>query len=124
VNLRSAALGVVSRNIEIASTAPANLTLHGVMMAGGRTTSDGSFSVPTYNTKSAGTLKLVGGLIQKMRGPVGTFNASTAVTQTGYAKDYHYDPRMAVNPPPFFPTTGNYERLSWMRLGGGVVSGR
>jgi hypothetical protein len=119
VNLRSAALGVVARDITIGSAAPSNLTLHGVMLAGGRNTADGSFSVTGYNTRAGGTLNLVGGLIQKMRGPVGTFNPSTGTTTAGYAKNYVYDRRMAVNPPPYFPTTGTYERLSFKRISAG-----
>jgi len=119
LNLRAAALGIVARNIELDNVAPTNLTVHGVMLAGGRNTSDGSFYNEGWNTKSPGTLSLHGGIIQKKRGPVGTFNASTGTQSTGFAKNYSYDRRMAVNPPPFFPTTGLYERLSWSRTHAG-----
>lgn len=119
VNLRAAALGVVARDITIGTSAPNDLNLHGVMLAGGQNTADGSFSVTNYNSRGSGTLNLIGGLIQKMRGPVGTFNSSTGVTTAGYAKNYVYDRRMAVNPPPFFPTTGTYERLSFKRISAG-----
>lgn len=119
LNLRAAALGIVARNIRIADNAPSNLTLHAVALAGGRNTSDGSFYVNNYASKSTGTLNLLGGLIQKKRGPVGTFNGSTGAQVSGYAKHYRYDRRMAINPPPFFPTTGTYERLSWMRTQAG-----
>lgn len=118
-NLRAAALGIVARNIEIDNVAPTSLTIHGVMLAGGRNTSDGSFYNEGWNTKSPGLLTLHGGIIQKRRGPVGTFNSSTGQQSTGYAKNYSYDRRMAVNPPPFFPTTGLYDRLSWSRPSAG-----
>jgi uncharacterized protein DUF4900 len=117
VNLRAPALGVVARNITIAPGAPRDLSVHGVMLAGGRNTTQGSFSAAEYNTRAAGRLNLVGGLIQKYRGPVGTFSGTTTVT--GYDKNYVYDPRMAVMPPPFFPTTGGFERLSFMRTSAG-----
>jgi hypothetical protein len=120
VNLRSPALGVVARNITLSSSAPTNLTLHGVMLAGGRNTTGGSFSATNYDSRSPGALTLVGGVIQKYRGPVGTFSGSTSVS--GYLKNYIYDPRMAVMPPPFFPTTGTYERLSFMRTDAGPAA--
>jgi len=122
INLKSAALGLVARNVIISSTAPANLTLDGVVLAGGRSTTDGSFYVSNYSSKTpTGVLTLRGGVIQKKRGPVGTFNASTGTTSTGYSKSYSYDQRMAVNPPPYFPTTGTYERLSFQRVQGGYA---
>ncbi len=91
------------------------MEIDAVILAGSQTTTDGSFGVANYNTKTpTGTLKVLGGMIQKARGAVGT--QSGGVLATGYAKDYHYDARMADNPPPFFPTTGGYDRISWRRL--------
>jgi Tfp pilus assembly protein PilX len=115
VNLKSAALGVVARNIILDANAPTNLTLQGVMLSGGRNTTDGSFYNAAWSTKTPGMLNLTGGIIQKKRGPVGTFDPNTGNQVSGYQKNYSYDRRMAVNPPPFFPTTGTYERLSWTR---------
>lgn len=116
VNLAAGTLGLVARNIIVAGTAPQNLEINAVMMAGGQNT-DGSFYVSNYNTKTPpGVLSVLGGIIQRSRGPVGTFNSSTGVTQTGYSKNYRYDPRLAANPPPYYPTTGQYERLSWQVL--------
>ncbi|MGQ9579559.1 MAG: hypothetical protein ACUVT8_01280 [Armatimonadota bacterium] len=117
VNLAAGTLGLVSKDIKIASTAPTNLEIDAVCLAGGSNTSGGSFYVENYNTKTPpGTLRVLGGIIQKARGPVGTFNPSTGVTVTGYAKNYSYDPRLAVDPPPYYPTTGTYERISWRVL--------
>jgi hypothetical protein len=120
-NLKAAALGLVARNVIVSSSAPRNLSIDAVVMAGGRSTSDGSFYVSNYSSKSTGTLTLRGGVIQKKRGPVGTFNSSTGNISSGYSKDYSYDTRMAVNPPPYFPTTGTYERLSFQRVQGGFA---
>lgn len=74
---------------------------------------NGSFYVNEYNTGSyRGTLKILGGLIQYSRGPVGTFNSSTGLIVTGYNKDYDYDDKLKNNPPPNFPTTGKIVLLS------------
>ncbi len=116
VNLAAGTLGLVSKDIRIASSAPRNLEIDAVCLAGGQNTSGGSFYVENYDSKSTGTLKVLGGIIQKARGPVGTFNSYTGSISTGYAKDYSYDPRLASNPPPFYPTTGQYERVSWQVL--------
>ena len=77
-----------------------------------------SFFYEGWQHYMRGTLNLLGGLIQKERGPVGTHHAGTKVT--GYSKNYHYDIRMA-NPaggylPPYFPTTGNYEKVYWKEV--------
>jgi len=119
-NLRAAAMGIVARNVIVGSSAPTDMSIDSVLLAGGRSTSDGSFYVSNWNSKKpTGTLNLLGGVIQKKRGPVGTFNSSTGTTSTGYDKNYVYDQRMAVNPPPYFPTTGTYERLSFRTVSSG-----
>ena len=116
-NMKSGTLGLIGRNVTIGATAPANMEIDAVILAGSETTTDGSFGVSNYATKKpTGTLKVLGGIIQKARGAVGTL--SGGVLATGYAKDYWYDARMADNPPPFFPTTGGYDRLSWRRMVG------
>ncbi len=116
-NLAAGTMGLVSKDIKISSSAPRNLEIDAVCMAGGQNTTGGSFYVENYSSKKpTGTLKVLGGIIQKARGPVGTFDAGSGTTLTGYAKDYSYDPRLAQNPPPFYPTTGQYERLSWQLL--------
>ncbi len=116
-NLLAGTLGLVARRVIVDNNAPTDLSIDAVMLCGGRNTSDGSFYVNNYNTKTpTGVLHVLGGIIQKKRGPVGTFNPSTGQMSTGYAKDYRYDPRLMDNPPPYYPTTGTFERLSWRRL--------
>lgn len=64
----------------------------------------GSFTAESYNTGAPrGLLKLLGSIVQKTRGPVGTFSGSTLLT--GYLKRYRYDNRLAdVNVrPPYYP---------------------
>lgn len=117
VNLQPGTLGLLGRNVIVASGAPTGMEIDAVMLAGSSSTTDGSFYVANWNSKSpTGTLKVVGGIIQKARGPVGTFSGGSI--STGYAKNYYYDPRLADNPPPYFPTTGNYDRISWRKLPG------
>jgi hypothetical protein len=51
-----------------------------------------------------GCLRLIGGIIQRSRGPVGTSAGY------GFLKNYSYDDCVMVNPPPYFPTTGHSVR--------------
>ena len=120
-NMKCGTLGLIGRNVKVEVGAPTSMRIDAIILAGSSTTSDGSFHVSDYNTKSpTGTLKVVGGIIQKARGPVGLLSGSTLAY--GYAKDYWYDARLADNPPPYFPTTGGYDRLSWQRWGGAYGS--
>jgi hypothetical protein len=76
-------------------------TVHASMMA-----LKGSFTVNKYDQGSnRGVLHLLGGIIQSVRGAVGTGSASTV--STGYAKDYVYDEKLVFRPPLNFPTTPN-----------------
>ncbi|MEN6372342.1 MAG: hypothetical protein ABFD64_10055 [Armatimonadota bacterium] len=117
INLAAGTLGLVAKDIKILSSAPKNLEIDAVCLAGGQNTTSGSFYVENYDTKkTTGTLTVLGGIIQKSRGPVGTFDPDTGKTTTGYTKNYSYDPRLGAAPPPYYPTTGQYERLSWRLL--------
>jgi hypothetical protein len=116
-NLAAGTLGLVAQDIHIADAGVAspnnhpNREIDAVMLAGSSTI-DGSISVNNYNdNKGKGTLTVVGGLIQSTRGIVASL--SGGVVQSGYAKNYHYDQRFSTAPPPFYPTTGAYDRLSW-----------
>jgi len=114
-NINTGTLGLIGRNVTIAAGSPTTMQIDAVILAGSSSTTDGSFSVADYNSKQpTGTLTVTGGIIQKARGPVGTI--SNGALNTGYAKNYLYDSRLADAPPPYFPTTGLYDRLSWQRL--------
>lgn len=66
-----------------------------------------------YNTGSPrGMIRLLGGISQYQRAAVGTLDMSGNVA-TGYSKSYKYDNRLMVQSPPYYPTTGSYEILSW-----------
>lgn len=116
-NKSAGTLGLYASNIEIDKDAPKSLQIDALVMAGNNSTTNGSFYVENYASKDEGKLTLTGGLIQKIRGPVGTFSGTKIVS--GYEKDYYYDPRLADDPPPYFPTTGKFDKLYWNRLPGG-----
>jgi hypothetical protein len=59
-----------------------------------------------------GMIRLLGGVSQKQRAAVGTIDGSGNVI-TGFSKSYRYDDRLMNQSPPYFPTTGSYEILSW-----------
>lgn len=119
VNLTPGTLGLMARNVTVDTGAPTNMEIDAVILAGSENTTSGSFGVEDYNSKSpTGTLKIVGGIIQKARGAVGTISGGSI--QTGYAKNYYYDPRLADYPPPYFPTTGLYDTLSWKKYRGSL----
>ena len=108
-------LGIYAANnhVRMAASAPDDLTIHAVIMAGNR--SDGfnsSFNAQNYNTRNIGTLHLIGGIIEEYSGPIGTMNGS-GQQLSGYARDIHYDRRMSRGfSPPYFPTTTLFEMVS------------
>ena len=105
-------LGLIAeRDLIINQGACANggdLTIQASMMA----MSD-SFYLENWNTSMKGTLNVLGGIIQKERGAVGTFNTSTNSKASGFTKSYVYDERLRTTPPPFFPTTEDFIPVSW-----------
>lgn len=116
-NLRAATLGLVAEDVVVSTSCPNEMTIDGVILAGGENTTNGTFYYAGWNGQKRNNLHVLGGIIQKKRGPVCTFNQND-VLQTGYNKDYRYDTRMADTPPPFFPTTGGYDVLSWQYVEG------
>jgi hypothetical protein len=104
---------VAAKDVVIDWNAPDNIEVDAIIMA-----LNTSFFYDGWRDHLKDTLNLLGGLIQKERGPVGTHNAGVKVT--GYSKNYNYDTRMA-NPasgylPPYFPTTGKYEKVYWKEV--------
>jgi hypothetical protein len=106
-NLRAPSLGLVADDIVLSRKCPNNLNIDAVLLA------NGTLYYQAWRWKKRNDLHIVGGIIQGRRGPIGTFNPWNNVHVTGYNKDYRYDPRMADAPPPFFPTTGQYDVKSW-----------
>jgi hypothetical protein len=103
-------LGLVAGgDVVVASGAPFDIRIDASILA-----MHNSFFVEDWNRGSPkGTLTIYGGVIQRHRGPVGTFNSNTGRKLTGYTKDYHYDTRLRSQSPPFFPLTGKYQPIVW-----------
>ena len=110
-------LGIVSdKNVIMWNTA-ANLDVGDETVMAAIMALNTSWTVQNYDSGSPrGKLIVYGGIIQKQRGPVGTFNSSTGATVTGYQKAYSYDSRLMDNPPPAFPTTGQIEKIAWTEI--------
>jgi hypothetical protein len=105
-NLKAACLGLVGDDIIVKNNTKTNLRIDGTVLAAS------SFYNQYWNSGSTqGALTISGGVIQHKRGPVGQFSGSTITS--GYSKSYYYDPRMADSPPPHFPTTGQFDVISW-----------
>jgi PAB1-binding protein PBP1 len=91
-----------------------NCTIHAHVMA-----LETSFTAQNYRSGSPrGTLTVHGGIIQKFRGGVGTgtIRNGQVVISTGYAKNYHYDPRFDLVQPPGYFLTGKYYKLAWREV--------
>jgi hypothetical protein len=104
-------LGLIAvKDVKIASSAPNNIEIDAIIMA-----LNTSFFYEGWNSNLKGNLGLLGGLIQKQRGPVGQHSAGKKTK--GYSKEYYFDIRMASPAsgylPPYFPTTGKYEKIWW-----------
>ena len=105
-------LGVYSlhRDIVISGNAPADLTLHAVLMAGQPGVNDGYRSAVFVEDHGSipcrGAVHLIGGIIQEYYGPFGTFDPATGNCRSGYGRDFRWDRRMGRGfAPPYFPTT-------------------
>ncbi|MEI6521578.1 MAG: hypothetical protein WCO98_16305, partial [bacterium] len=56
-------------------------------------------------------LYILGGSVVKTAAITGQFSGTTL--QYGYTEHYSYDPRMAEGPLTAFPSTNQYDILSW-----------
>lgn len=84
-----------------------DLTIHASIMA-----LNTSFEVENWSSDSPrGTLYLLGGIIQKNRGPVGTFSGGSVAS--GYTKSYTYDERLLQTIPPSFPRESIFSIVYW-----------
>jgi len=73
----------------------------------------GGFGAENYASRPpSGSIVLNGGITQNTRLAVGTFNWSGKIV-SGFSKSYHYDNRLMISSPPFFPDTGSLEIVSW-----------
>lgn len=86
-----------------------DINIHASIMA-----IDKSFYVENYSDTYVGyrgTINLLGGLQQQVRGPVGTFNSYGPAS--GFDKDYAYDQRLQTIIPPVYPRVKFFTKVSW-----------
>ncbi|QBG47141.1 hypothetical protein EGM51_06920 [Verrucomicrobia bacterium S94] len=108
------ALGLVSgSDVVVTTSAPDDLRIDASIMATGdgsgvkyghsyNDSYDGCFVVDDFDYYAhRGNIYLLGGIIQKDRGPVGL------VSGNGYSKNYTFDQRFSAYPPPYFPPLGD-----------------
>ncbi len=108
------ALGLLAySDVTVGSGMPNNGTIDSAIMATGlvgTSGNPGTFSVANYNTGSSrGILTVYGGIVQEVRGAVGTGSGGSG---TGYTKNYSYDPRFISKPPPYYPTISSQIKFS------------
>jgi hypothetical protein len=92
---------VANRDVVVADNAANN---HSVYVDGCVFARSGSFRAENYDSRPvAGTLNILGSIVQNTRGAVGTFSGSTLVS--GFSKRYRYDARLAdaTFRPPSYP---------------------
>jgi hypothetical protein len=112
-NGRSAALGLVAKEVRIDNSAPNTLTIDAVMACGYQG-SNGKFWAPTWSTHAPGTVTVLGGTVANQAGITAAANSSGTIV-SGWLDSYIHDRRLRVNPPPHFPPAAVYERLSFQR---------
>ena len=109
---KAGTLGLISSNIEIVDMGVNGLPLTQVEVDAAAL-AFGTFDAADSGTRPAGRFLSMGSFLVGHEGAFGTLGGA-ATLQTGLSTQRIYDGRLAVNPPPVFPTTtSNYEILSW-----------
>lgn len=104
-------LGIVAKNDILITNNAANN--NNIIVQASIYSESGSFQAEDYQSRPvSGAIRLLGGVIQNARGPVGQFNNSGVIIN-GFTKRYRYDDRFMVASPPFFPGTNSFEIVSW-----------
>ncbi|GAB6282607.1 MAG: hypothetical protein STSR0008_13530 [Ignavibacterium sp.] len=108
-------LGIVATNDVVIKDVPETKNNNGIDIQASIFSLKGSFTAENYDyIHKVGSIRLYGGIIEKERGAVGTFDSNSGNLLHGYYKKYKYDERFMVSAPPAFPTTGSYEIISWL----------
>ncbi len=108
-----------------------NMEVDGLMLTGyygecSVVCSDGTFgnvfcaAVPVKCAGGQGTLTLFGSLIENVRGKRGTLGGAPS----GFDTNAVYDPRLSKTPPPFTPTTTQYNVLALCTTDNGTTCGQ
>lgn len=106
-------LGIVAENYVYITDNNANSYNHDINIQASIFCENWGFGADKYKTRSvSGDINLLGGIQQNYRQPVGTFGHGGI--QSGFAKKYRYDSRLAFMSPPFYPGTGGFRIVSWL----------
>ena len=118
-------LGIWANDISVNSGTTTGYEFDGSILTGyygedtvgglGYNPNDGHFSNVNWNGSVQGTFTFYGGLIQNAQGAMGVSSGGSLVH--GFSRHYRYDPRLAANPPPFFPITNRYDIIAWLDKG-------
>lgn len=101
-------LGIISKgDIQIMDNGATSFNVMASMYSEG-----GGMSVENGTSRPAGVLTVVGGMIVKNL--YATSNGASGTLRKGYNLSLQYDQRFLTDNPPNFPTTSNYEILSWL----------
>jgi hypothetical protein len=85
-----------------------------VLMASVFSRTDGLWAEHYGSRGVEGKMTTVGGIVQKVGGYTGVFSGSPPTVVHGFQPGgAYYDLRLLNDAPPFFPTTGNFEVVSW-----------
>ncbi len=104
-------LGLVAQNNVTLTASQQSVDIDAAIYA-----ENGSFSYSGAQTQHLGSsayINLLGSIANYSRGGVGTFDAYTNQTLTGYNKNYMYDKRLANTAPVDFPYTGTFGVMTW-----------
>jgi hypothetical protein len=112
---------IAGRDVVVTTSFPNNGKIYAHILATGAKTSaasDGSFGVQNYDSRPpSGSLTVYGGIAQTWRGAVGTFNSGTGTLSTGFDKNYTFDERFTIDPPPEYPPISDMFAWSKWRAG-------
>ena len=92
-----------------------NLSVHATMM------SYNNIKIDSADSRAKGQFRLLGGYIAQIGSSFGSVKGGTGADKfdviTGFERILSYDKRVANNPPPYFPGTGQaYEIVSYQRI--------
>lgn len=101
-------LGLISqKRIVVSSQAPTNLTLEGAFL-----TKNDYICWPYYSNVTKDTLNFYGSMAHK-GGLIFTWVSLGHIVSGYRTTSYNQDNRLVFDPPPYFPTSGSYQIISW-----------
>lgn len=113
-------LALWANDILLKSSVNGTIFLDGLLLTGyaGELNNDGTFSNLLCGRLACnggvGNLNMFGSLVENIRGKLGT----TGTLRSGFARTQIYDARLGANPPPFSPTTNEFEVVALQEKAG------